>query len=65
MRSFIQLRDALRVQLAGGPKEVDMVQWMGRTALELLGQGALGYSFDPIVKEPLDNTFADSVKSFL
>ena len=42
-----------------------MVQWMGRTALELLGQGALGYSFDPIVEEPLDNTFADSVKSFL
>ena len=42
-----------------------MLRWSGRTALELLGQGALGHSFDPIVSEPTDNSLVDAVKSFL
>ena len=37
---------------------------MGRAALELLGQGALGYSFDPLVDDT-SNDFAEAVKSFL
>ena len=37
---------------------------MGRAALELLGQGALGYSFDPLVDDTT-NDFAEAVKSFL
>ena len=37
---------------------------MGRAALELVGQGTLGYSFDPLVKDS-DNDFAAAVKSFL
>ena len=41
-----------------------MLKWTGRTALELLGQGALGYSFDPLVAD-VPNRFAESVKSFL
>lgn len=31
-----------------------MVAWMGRTALELMGQGGLGYSFDPLVADTAD-----------
>lgn len=31
-----------------------MVAWMGRTALELMGQGGLGYSFDPLVADAAD-----------
>lgn len=27
------------------------MNWMGRTALELVGQGGLGYSFDPLTEE--------------
>lgn len=37
---------------------------MGRTALELIGQGALGYSFDPLIENASDD-FGDSVKQFL
>ena len=37
---------------------------MGRAALELLGQGALGYSFDPLVDDTT-NDFAEAVKSYL
>lgn len=43
--------------------EVDVLEWMGRAALELIGQGALGRSFDPLV-ENVPNDFADSIKRF-
>ena len=36
---------------------------MGRTALELIGQAGLGYSFDPLVAEAPDD-FAAAIKSF-
>ncbi|KAI0648581.1 cytochrome P450 [Trametes meyenii] len=58
-----KLRDAIMAELRGAPKEVDVLNWMGRAALELIGQGALGYSFDPLV-EDVPDSFADSVKSF-
>ena len=40
-----------------------MLVWMSRTALELIGQAGLGYSFDPLVSESPDE-FAIAVKSF-
>ena len=43
-----------------------MLHWAGRTALELVGQGAFGYSFDPLdAAAPPPDAFAESVKSFL
>ena len=36
---------------------------MGRTALELLGRGGLGYSFDPL-NEDVADAYAEAVKSF-
>ncbi len=39
-----------------------MLEWMGRTALELVGQAGLGYSFDPLVGDAPDE-FAAAVKS--
>lgn len=47
-----------------GVKEVDILRWTSRAALELVGQGALGYSFDPLTEDVTD-PFAESVKSFL
>lgn len=41
-----------------------MLEWMGRTALELVGQGGLGYSFDPLVAN-VPNSFGDSLKALL
>ena len=61
---FSQLRDGLIADIGAGSKEVDVLKWMGRAALELLGQGALGYSFDPLVDDTT-NDFAEAVKSFL
>ena len=54
-----------RVQ--AGPKdgvELDMLSWMGRTTLEVLGQAGLGYSFDPLTEDRPDE-FANAVKDLL
>ncbi|PSR73291.1 hypothetical protein PHLCEN_2v10852 [Hermanssonia centrifuga] len=45
-------------------KEMDMLSWLNRTALELIGQSALGYSFDPLVSESR-NVFGDALKALL
>ncbi|EJF59821.1 cytochrome P450 [Dichomitus squalens] len=52
-----------RVSPQGDPVELDMLTWMGRTALELIGQAGLGYSFDPLVTDKPDD-FAIAVKNF-
>ncbi|CCM01003.1 uncharacterized protein FIBRA_03051 [Fibroporia radiculosa] len=59
-----QLRDGLRKQVAGGTEEIDMLNWMGRTALELIGQGGLGYSFDPLV-EDAHNEYGHALKNLI
>lgn len=40
-----------------------MLNWMGRTALELIGQSGLGYSFDPLVADSSDE-FLTAIKAF-
>ncbi|KAH9941860.1 cytochrome P450 [Epithele typhae] len=52
-----------RVDPKAGSSEIDLLQWMGRTALELIGQAGLGYSFDPLVADKSD-AFADAIKNF-
>nr|VWO95436.1 Isochorismate synthase/isochorismate-pyruvate lyase MbtI (EC (Salicylate synthase) (EC (Salicylate synthetase) (YbtS protein) (Yersiniabactin biosynthesis salicylate synthase YbtS) [Ganoderma boninense] len=59
-----KLRTAIERQVKDGPKDLDVLEWMGRTALELVGQGMMGYSFDPLVEE-VHNDFAEAVKSFV
>ncbi|KAI0789221.1 cytochrome P450 [Abortiporus biennis] len=59
-----KLRDAIAVQVKETPRDLDMLRWIGRTALELIGQGGLGYSFDPLVEDK-PNDFGDAMKNFL
>ncbi|KAJ3475173.1 hypothetical protein NLI96_g12014 [Meripilus lineatus] len=58
------LRDVIRERVKDSPQEVDILHWMGRTALELIGQGGLGYSFDPLV-EDISDTFGDAIKGLV
>lgn len=46
-----------------GPKDIDVLRWMSRAALELVGQAGLGYSFDPLTHE-VPNQYAEALKSF-
>ncbi|KAI0635838.1 cytochrome P450 [Trametes polyzona] len=59
-----KLREALESRVADGQKEIDISGWMGRTALELIGQGALGHSFDPLTEETSDE-FTEAVKALV
>ncbi|KAI0373128.1 cytochrome P450 [Pilatotrama ljubarskyi] len=62
-RIIHKLEEAIALRVKDGPQELDMLGWMGRTALELIGQGGLGHSFDPLTEDVAD-AFADSVKAY-
>ncbi|KAH9895767.1 cytochrome P450 [Cubamyces lactineus] len=47
-----------------GTAEVDMADFFGRTALELVGQAAVGHSFDPLT-EIKQNPYSDALKAYL
>ncbi|EPS94486.1 hypothetical protein FOMPIDRAFT_40741 [Fomitopsis schrenkii] len=48
---FSLLRDALIERVRDGPKELDVLTWMSRTALEVIAQGGIGVSVDPLTKD--------------
>jgi len=56
-----KLRDAVAAQVASGTVEIDMLHWLARTSLELIGQSGLGYSFDPLT-ENIENPYARAIK---
>ncbi|KAJ3508531.1 hypothetical protein NMY22_g16580 [Coprinellus aureogranulatus] len=60
-----QLRDGLMQQVTQGETEVDMLSWMTRTALELIGRGGLGYSFGTLDPGAGEHPYAKSVKDML
>ncbi|KAH6891860.1 cytochrome P450 [Coprinopsis sp. MPI-PUGE-AT-0042] len=46
-------------------KEVEVFDWMARGALEIIGQGGFGYSFDSLSEHGKPHPFAASVKILL
>lgn len=60
----IQLRDALVKQIEHGQEEIDVLNWLTRTALELFGQGGLGHSFDSLDRDE-KNPFVEVLKSLM
>jgi len=48
--------------VANGPQEIDIVEWMRMTALELVGQAGLGYSFGTL--EGRNDKFNQTLKEF-
>ncbi|KAI0359963.1 cytochrome P450 [Trametes cingulata] len=59
-----KLREAIVTQVSAGAKEIDIAGWMARTALELIGQGGLGHSFDPLIEETRDE-HTEAVKALI
>jgi hypothetical protein len=45
--------------------KVEMVSWMTRTALELIGQSGLGFSFDSLTDQEPAHPYAKAVKNFV
>ncbi|EED77106.1 predicted protein, partial [Postia placenta Mad-698-R] len=55
------LRDVIANQVGKSAQEIDMLRWMNRGALEILGQAGLGYSFGPLSADAPDQ-FARALK---
>lgn len=45
-----------------GDTDLDMLNWLARTALELIGLGGLGYSFNALDGD--DHPYTKSIKLF-
>ncbi|EIN05321.1 cytochrome P450 [Punctularia strigosozonata HHB-11173 SS5] len=57
-----QLRRALTRHVEGPKSEIDILEWCSRAALEYIGVGGLGYSFDAL-KEGAANIYSESAKN--
>ncbi|RPD54881.1 cytochrome P450 [Lentinus tigrinus ALCF2SS1-6] len=60
---FTAVAHKARVRDKPAAAELDVLAWTGRTALELIGQAGLGYSFDPLVADSPDD-FGDAINAF-
>ncbi|KAJ3480638.1 hypothetical protein NLI96_g8207 [Meripilus lineatus] len=60
------LQEGIERQLRNpsGSGDIDILDWMSRAALELIGQGGLGHSFDPLVEES-QSVFTNAIKDTL
>nr|BAK09468.1 cytochrome P450 [Postia placenta] len=58
------LRDAIASRVDNGAQDIDILDWMSRTALELVGQAGLGYSFDPLIRDKADS-YAEALKALV
>ncbi|KAH8110218.1 cytochrome P450 [Phellopilus nigrolimitatus] len=61
-----KLRDAITYQTKEGVCELDMLMWMSRAALEIVGTGGLGTSIDPLNPDPNAITaYGKSIKNLI
>ncbi|KAF9064445.1 cytochrome P450 [Rhodocollybia butyracea] len=60
-----QLETALSNRVQNGPTEIDLLGWMARTALELIGQSGFGYSFDNMVEDAPKHKYSIVVKDLV
>ncbi|KAK7452176.1 hypothetical protein VKT23_012279 [Stygiomarasmius scandens] len=59
-----KLENGLSRQFEGGTeaKEIELLSWMSRTALELVGQAGLGYSFDTLEDDAAAHPYTGVLK---
>ncbi|TEB32626.1 cytochrome P450 [Coprinellus micaceus] len=57
-----RLGDSFQAKVQNGPATIEVLNWMTRTALELIGQSGLGYSFDPLTENGKEHRFSVSAK---
>ncbi|PPR01103.1 hypothetical protein CVT24_000411 [Panaeolus cyanescens] len=60
-----KLENSLVNQVKNGTKEIDMVFWMGRTALELIGQAGFGHSFDDLSEDYHEHYYSSALKGLI
>ncbi len=61
----LQLVQGISKNIQSAPESVDMLDWMGRAALEIIGQAGMGHSFDPLVSESSSDPYTKAAKTYL
>jgi hypothetical protein len=49
--------------LSSGPQEINIADWMGKLAFELIGQAGLGYSFGTL--EGRNDQFCNAIQAYV
>ncbi|KAL0958366.1 hypothetical protein HGRIS_000507 [Hohenbuehelia grisea] len=60
-----KLRGALEARITSGTHEVDMLSWISRTAVELIGQSGLGHSFDSLTEDHPEHPYPKVLKNLI
>ncbi|KAI0056913.1 cytochrome P450 [Artomyces pyxidatus] len=59
-----QLKDVLQEKVSDGPQEVDVVDWFGGVAIEMISQNVLGYTFGTFEPDAKRNDLKIAIKEF-
>ncbi|KAF8150007.1 cytochrome P450 [Crassisporium funariophilum] len=59
------LRQSLVKKAEAGPQEVDILAWMTRCALELIGRSGLGFSFDTLAEDSVPHPYGLAAKQLI
>ena len=63
---FSQLRDAITQLAKSETRDVDVLHWITRAALEFIAQGGMGHSFDPLLPDvPTPNAMGEALKGVM
>ncbi|KAI8976691.1 cytochrome P450 [Trametes punicea] len=60
-----RLVDAIARRVQDTPRDIDMLDWMSRASLEIIGQAGMGHSFDPLVSDDASDPFTEAAKEYL
>ena len=63
VREYVRTEFRLKPLTLVGP-QIEMLDWMSRTALELIGQSGLGHSFDPLTEDAETNYYTRGVREY-
>ncbi|KAG5338035.1 hypothetical protein C0989_008367 [Termitomyces sp. Mn162] len=50
-------------KLITGPQEIDILHWMSRAALEMIGQSGFGYTLDSLMEGATPHPFSEAAKA--
>ncbi|KAK7676942.1 hypothetical protein QCA50_020060 [Cerrena zonata] len=64
-RVAYNLQEGIKNHINDAPKDIDLLHWVHRTALELVGQGGLGYSFDSLKEDVPYTAYARAMKDLI
>ncbi|TEB26355.1 cytochrome P450 [Coprinellus micaceus] len=60
-----KLENSIEQLVGSGEKEIDLLSWMTRTALELVAQSGLGYTFDTLEPHASEHPYATSIRNWV